>query len=109
MQEYKLLVYRKENGRVPYDKWFTSLGKETRFRIETRIDRLETGHFGDYKNLGNGLFELRFNFAGGIRIYFSILSKNIILLLLGGTKAKQNRDIKTAKSYLLDYKYGTDN
>ncbi len=61
---------------------------------------MELGNYGNYKNLGDGIFELRLDFNSGYRVYFSEVGKEIILLLRGGGKSTQTKDIKLAKQYL---------
>lgn len=90
---------------LPFDDWLKSLkDKRTRDRIAIRIGRLLIGQYGDYKKLDNELSELRLQFGAGYRIYFSELDNVIILLLCGGDKSTQSRDIKKAKEYLQIWK-----
>jgi putative addiction module killer protein len=79
-----------------FSQWFRKLDNSTRIILLERLDRISTGNFGDYKTIGNNLFELRCFFSGGIRLYFTIRHQNIILLLIGGNKSSQARDIKKA-------------
>lgn len=75
--------------------------------VRKRLERVRLGNFGDYKNLAEGVFELRIHFAGGYRIYFGRDGGEIIILLLllcGGDKGDQNADIKRAKLFWEDYK-----
>lgn len=68
-----------------------------------RLDRLKLGDFGYCKTLQNGVSELRIHYGAGIRIYYGKIGNKIILLLCGGDKGSQNRDINKAKDYLKDY------
>lgn len=72
-------------------------------RIRNRISRIEDGNFGDCKNIGDGIFELRLFFGPGYRIYFGKYKKTSVILLSGGDKSSQNKDIKQAKLYLKEY------
>ena len=72
--------------------------------IDQRIDRLETGNFGDCESVGEGVLELRIHFGPGYRVYFAEDGPRIILLLIGGDKKTQFKDIKTAKSYWSQYR-----
>lgn len=91
------------NGKIPFDIWFDSLDESSQVKIDTRLDRLSLGNFGDTKSVGKGIYELRFFFGPEIRIYFGKADKNIILLLCGGNKKSQTKDIKTAQ--LLGYRH----
>lgn len=69
-------------------------------RIRRRIDRLEIGLLGDYKKISKDLFELRCHFGPGYRIYFTEYDGVTVILLLGGDKSSQERNIKTAKTFI---------
>jgi len=84
---------------IEFDKWIRKLKDlKAKSKILFRIQKIETdGHFGDSKSLGDGISELRVDFAKGYRIYYSEKEGKIILLLIGGEKASQQKDIRTAK------------
>jgi len=71
--------------------------------VMTRIDRVESGNLGEHKGVGEGVFELVINFGPGYRVYFGQDGKDIVILLIGGNKSTQPRDIKTAKEYWRTY------
>ncbi len=73
-------------------------------KILARLARLENGNFGDYKYFGEQLYELRFFFGGGIRIYYTINNGQIVLLLAAGNKSTQANDIKKANQLLKQLK-----
>jgi putative addiction module killer protein len=77
--------------------------RTARVKIQTRLGRLLLGNFGDSKFVGEGVYELRIDYGGGYRIYFGQVGSRVILLLCGGEKSSQERDIQTAKSYWRDY------
>ena len=105
MRPRKLQAYRTSNGREPFTEWLKSVhDRNTRNRIERRLDRIRAGNFGDYRSVGAGVFELRFSFGAGYRIYFGEVDDTIILLLCGGDKSSQAGDIERAKGYWLEYK-----
>ena len=70
----------------------------------TRIDRLALGNFGDYRALDGNVFELWIDFGPGYRVYATRVAKVVVLLLCGGDKKSQLKDIEDAKAYLQDYK-----
>jgi putative addiction module killer protein len=86
---------------VYYDEWFDSMKDRTsKARIVTRLARVEQSNFGDYKRLTEDLFELRFTFGGGLRIYYTIRDSRVVLLLNGGNKSEQGKDIAKAQEIL---------
>lgn len=98
-------IYRSSNGRHPFTEWLESIrDQRTRRQIRARLTQLEYGNLGDYKSVGGGVFELRLHFGGGYRIYFGQIGNTIVLLLCGGDKSSQTRDIERAKTYWLEYK-----
>ena len=100
VQPRELEIYRTPNGQEPYTQWFESISNlKMRTRIQARIDRIESGNLGDHKSLGGGIFELRLQFGSGYRVYFGQAGNTIVLLLCGGDKSSQVRDIKRAKAY----------
>lgn len=81
-----------------FSDWMTRLlDHRARAKIAARIDRLALGNPGDVKPVGEGISELRIDYGPGYRVYFTRLNKVLILLLCGGNKSTQNKDIKTAK------------
>jgi len=82
-----------------FDKWFKKLKDfKVKAKILFRIQKLENDeHFGDNKFIGDGIRELKINFAKGYRIYFKEINGKIIILLIGGDKSTQQKDIDKAK------------
>ncbi len=108
-QEKTILTYVKENGSVPFNDWLESLrDKKARAKIRARINRIRLGNLGDCKSVGEGVRELRINFGSGYRVYFAQQGNTIVILLCGGNKDSQNKDIKQAKLYWQDYKRRDD-
>lgn len=92
------------NGRAPFKEWFRSLrDNQTKARIQSRIDRLRLGGFGDYQSVGNGVFELRIHFGPGYRVYFGLYGTQVVLLLCGGDKSTQPHDIADAQHYWKEF------
>ena len=93
-------TYRTSDGREPFQEWFNKLkDKKVRSAVLARIDRLRSGNFGDHRRLTGDLYELRIHHGAGYRIYFSDLDGVIVILLCGGAKRTQPRDIQKAKAY----------
>ena len=78
-------------------EWLNGLDVQTRARVRVRIDRLEDGLFGDVEPVGEGVSELRLDFGPGYRVYFQKRGNTLIILLCGGDKSTQAKDIKRAK------------
>ena len=78
--------------------------QKTQTRIEARLNSIKYGNFGDCQSVGDGVFESRLHFGPGYRIYFGVVDNAIVLLLCGGDKSSQARDIVRAKAYWLEYK-----
>jgi putative addiction module killer protein len=107
--EYEVRTYEAIDGKVPFNEWLKSLGdRKGRAVIRTRISRLQLGLFGDAKSVGEGVNELRISFGPGYRIYYALEGKSVILLLCGGDKSTQDKDIKLAKGYWDDYRRRDD-
>lgn len=100
---YNLKFFVDKKGKCYFTNWLESLSGDNQKRVEKRLRRVESGNLGDYKSLGKNLFELKFDFGAGYIVYFSIEEKVIILLLCGGDKSGQSRDIAKAKEHLEDY------
>lgn len=80
-----------------FDKWFSALrDRKAKTLVQVRIDRMEDGNFGDCQPVGNGVSELRIHHGAGYRIYFKRSGLEIIVLLVGGDKSSQSKDIKMA-------------
>ena len=100
-----LEVYQTEEDRSPFSDWVRGLkDRPARARIRTRLARLRLGNFGDTNSLGGGLHELRINYGPGYRVYSGQAGARLVLLLCGGTKRTQSRDIEQARSYWRDYR-----
>ena len=104
----RIAFYQDGFGREPAREWINSFRDAFIIkRIDARIGRAEAGNFGDYKSVGDGVFEMRMHFAQGYRLYYSIAENNELLLLLaGGDKSDQERDIQNAKKYWKDHQNG---
>lgn len=100
----QVIVYRTAAGKEPLTDWLNDLrDPTTRRRILKRLLRLEQGHYGDYKPVGGGVNELRFFFGAGYRVYFAEDGNTLVILLCGGDKSSQRRDIEQAQAYWQEY------
>ena len=103
-------IYRDEQGSEPFIEWLESIrDKTSQARIRARLRRIELGNLGDHRSIGEGIFELRLQFGPGYRVYCGQIDEKIILLLAGGVKKTQQRDIIKAKHYWYDDKRSQKN
>lgn len=103
--ERHVAVYRTPDGRVPFELWLDQLPDvRTRQKVQARIGRLRLGNLGDCRSVGEGVLELRINFGPGYRVYFGQDGPRIVVILSGGDKSSQNRDIVKAKMYWAAYR-----
>ena len=91
-------------GRIPFEEWLNHLKNiQHRALIRLRLDRLAMGNTGSYRALGENLFELKIHVGPGYRVYFGVNNNIFIVLLCGGDKNTQKRDILKAKKYWKQY------
>jgi len=84
-----------------FDRWLKTLrDRSVKNRVLSRLARVQNGNFGDAKQISADLFELRFFYGGGIRIYYTLQNNHVVLLLVGGDKSTQNKDIKKAQDII---------
>lgn len=96
--------YKLENGKEPVKEWLLKLDVSIRVRIVKRLERIYDDNFGDYKQIAPNLYELRFFFGKGYRIYYTIQNDIIVILLEAGDKSNQQKDVALAKNYLNNIK-----
>lgn len=101
---YHVKVYINKLGKCPFNLWVRSLDSSARIKIESRLIRFAEGNFGDVKSVGDGIWEARIHSGPGYRLYFGKSDGRLILLLAGGDKSTQEKDIKKAKEYWNDFK-----
>ena len=105
MQEFEIEILVRKNGRSPFHDWMSFLDIDCANRIIKRIYRIKQGNFGDYKSISSNLYELRLSFGAGYRVYFTIQNKKVIILVNGGDKSTQKKDIKKAQELLQEVGY----
>src|SRR2546422_648060 len=96
-----LRIYVAPDGRWPFQEWIDSLkDQEAQGRVLARLERVRLGLLGDCKSVGGGVSELRIDTGPGLRVYFGQDGRSVVILLCGGSKAAQPKDIANAKSVL---------
>lgn len=100
----KVVQFETERGRCPFAEWFDGLDAQAAIKVRTAIARMEVGNFGDVKSLGDGVLERRINFGPGYRLYFGRDGQTLVILLVGGTKKRQQQDIDRARAYWDEYR-----
>jgi putative addiction module killer protein len=100
----ELVVYVTEEGKAPFEDWFNKIDTAVALKVRTALARIETGNLGDVKPVGQGVSERRITFGPGYRVYFGQDGDTLVILLCGGTKKRQSKDIEQAKAFWDDYK-----
>ncbi len=104
MNQRIIKIAQLENNKAPFVEWMDSLDKVTKSRIQSRLTRLLENNFGDHKKIDSEISELRLKFGSGYRIYYTEIDNIIILLINGGDKSTQSKDIAKAKSILQEWR-----
>jgi|SRR5579864_3160281 putative addiction module killer protein len=106
MELIKIVIYSTKTGKVPYSEWEDGLDKKTNAIVKSRLDRIRLGNFGKVKTIkgSKDIWEIVLDIGPGYRIYYGKKGTTVILLLVGGEKKSQERDIEKAKRYWLDGK-----
>lgn len=100
----RIRIFEAENGKKPFEEWVRDLkDPPTVRRIQARLAGVSAGNLGDVKPVGEGVSELRLKFGAGFRIYFGTDGEELIILLCGGDKSSQDKDIRRAKEFWSDY------
>jgi putative addiction module killer protein len=101
---FEIVEFVAENGRSPFRGWFDDLDISAATRVANALSRLGQGNLSEVKGVGGGVLERRIDFGPGYRIYFGRDGERLIVLLAGGTKVRQPRDIEEAQARWRDYK-----
>ena len=97
---FTLEYYITETGKIPFRDWLESLKDiHARAKIRVALDRIRLGNFGHAKSVGEGVHEFKIDYGPGYRVYYAFSGAAIVLLLLGGDKASQSKDIVRAKEF----------
>jgi putative addiction module killer protein len=101
----ELILYEQAEGRSPFKEWLSDLrDKVAHARILTRLRQVEAGNLGDCAPVGEGVLELRIHVGAGFRVYCGRSGNEWVILLCGGDKASQKKDIQRAKQFWADWK-----
>jgi putative addiction module killer protein len=100
----QLVVFRDGRGREPFRTWFAALGSHAAAKVAVALGRLAAGNRSETKPVGAGVLERRIDWGPGYRIYFGLDGARLVVLLGGGTKKRQQRDIIAAQARWQDYK-----
>ena len=95
-------LYSLPSGKEPFTDWEERLSRDVQSIMQTRLARIRGGNFGDSKSIGQGIYELRIQYGPGYRIYYGKRGKTVVILLCGGDKSSQKKDIKKALAYWED-------
>lgn len=102
---FQIVHYQAGNGRFPFQEWMEWLRDiQAKTRISARLRQLEDGNMGGAKPVGEGVVELRIGIGAGYRIYCGRYGQHWIVLLCGGDKSSQAKDIDRAKGFCLEWK-----
>jgi len=102
---YEIDYYKTTEGKAPFKEWLESMRDVNgRAKIRVRLDRARLGNLGDHKLVDEGVWELRIDYGPGYRVYFAKEGNSLVLLLIGGDKGTQKRDIAQATGYLQDHR-----
>lgn len=100
----RIKQYLDEDGSSPFEGWFYELNSAAAAIVTKSIYKLELGNFSNVEGVGSGVYELKIHFGPGYRVYFGEEGSEIVILLCGGIKKKQSRDIEKAIGYWKKYK-----
>ncbi|MBV9387282.1 MAG: type II toxin-antitoxin system RelE/ParE family toxin [Chroococcidiopsidaceae cyanobacterium CP_BM_ER_R8_30] len=105
VNELTVKVLELDDGTTPFEEWYRKLSDEkTRQIVQGRLARIRAGNFGDWKSVGSGVFELRIDYGPGYRVYFGRSGTTLVILIAGGDKRTQAKDITFSISIWEDYK-----
>jgi putative addiction module killer protein len=101
---FEMREYIGLDGRNLFAEWFARLNSDAARRVTTALYRLGLGNFSNVKSVGGGVFECRIDFGPGYRVYFGKDGERLMILLLGGTKQRQQDDIELARECWHEFK-----
>ena len=105
---FEVLLFRDLRGRSPFQEWFEALDVHAARKVTAAIIEFECGNFSDSKNFGGGIWERRIHAGPGFRVYYGRDLQCLVILLSGGTKRTQVRDVKKSRVMWYEYKTHTN-
>jgi putative addiction module killer protein len=100
----ELRYFSADDGHSPFETWFSALDVRSAAKVTVALARMEQGNFSNAKSVGEGVHEYRIDWAPGYRVYFGRDGDVLVILLTGGIKRRQQRDIDMARVLWADYK-----
>jgi putative addiction module killer protein len=100
----RIIEYLSPNGTSPFAAWFNRLDPQAAAKVNVALTRMEMGNLSNVKSVGLGVLEYRIDWGPGYRIYFGRQGDELVILLAGGTKQRQRRDISDAAMRWQEYK-----
>jgi putative addiction module killer protein len=100
----EVVYYSRADGDCPFADWFHDLDSQAAAKVANAIDRMQQGNWSEVKSVGDGVLERRIHFGPGYRVYFGRDGNELVLLLPGGTKSRQQTDIERLKRLWAEYK-----
>lgn len=104
----KIVEYLDPSGSSPFGCWFSSIEARAASKVVVALSRMEKGNLSNVKSVGAGVLEYRIDYGPGYRLYFVRDGEQLVILLVGGTKARQQDDIASAHALWRDYKARKD-
>jgi len=101
---FEIRYYLTSDGRSPFEQWFAGLNAAAGAKVSVALVRLEQGNFSNIKPVGEGVLEYRIDWGPGYRVYLGRDGSALVILLTGGTKQRQQRDIESAKALWAEYR-----
>jgi putative addiction module killer protein len=100
----RIIEYLDRSGSSPFERWFSRIDARAASKVTIALTRMAQGNLSNVKSVGSGVMEYRLDHGPGYRVYFGRDGDRLIVLLVGGTKQRQQNDIETAQVYWQDYK-----
>ncbi|WP_413228952.1 type II toxin-antitoxin system RelE/ParE family toxin [Agrobacterium larrymoorei] len=100
----RIVEYLDQRGASPFERWFSKIDARAASKVTIALTRMGQGNFSNVKTVGSGVLEYRIDYGPGYRVYFGRDGESLVILLIGGTKTRQQNDIEAAHAFWQDYK-----